>query len=368
MKSIIIGGGASGIATAIKIKQNNSDIDVIVLEHLDECLKKIYATGNGKCNLTNKSANGFEETKEFFSSLGLVMREDSVGRMYPYSSQASSVVDILRLWCDKLGIQIVTSCSIKKAEKLDNTFYVYTNKGIFESDSLVIATGGMSQSALGSDGSGYDLARGFGHSVTKLSPALVQLKSSSKHCRALKGIRTKCNIKIETNGEIVGEDFGELLFADYGISGIVVMNLSKYINEDALRDNKEKTVAVIDFVPEMSEDELKTHYDTFGSFEGILPHKLCSIISRQAEKEPHNMHRYIKNWRLIITGTKGYDFAQITQGGVPNSELDDSNMSTLCESLYIVGELTDNQFECGGFNLDYAFSSGIRAANKISEL
>jgi hypothetical protein len=192
------------------------------------------------------------------------------------------------------------------------------------------------------------------------------LKSSSKHCRALKGIRTKCNIKIETNGEIVGEDSGELLFADYGISGIVVMNLSKYVNDERLEKGRERTVAIIDFVPEMNEEQLRNHYDKFATFSGILPTKLCSVFERQADSNVDKIIKCIKSWRLIITGTKGFNFAQITKGGVPNAELKKANESIYHDALYIVGELTDNQFDCGGFNLDYAFSSGILTADDIN--
>ena len=145
------------------------------------------------------------------------MRQEESGRVYPYSNQASSVVDILNGACEKYGVNIVYDCECTKFEKIGNTYNVYSNKGIFTGDALVLATGGKSQSALGSDGSGYAIAKQFGHTITALSPALVQLNSSSRHCRALKGVRTKCMVKIETNGTVVGEEFGELLFADYGI-------------------------------------------------------------------------------------------------------------------------------------------------------
>lgn len=366
MNTIIIGGGASGIASAIKIKQNNPNIDVTILEHLEEPLKKIFATGNGRCNIANKNAKHYGEVADFLTSLGLVMREDEEGRMYPYSSQATTVVDILLTTCKNLGIKIINSCEIKRVEYLDSLFHIYTNMGIMECDKLVLATGGKSQSPLGSDGSGYTLAKQLGHKITDLSPALVQLKSSSKHCRALKGVRTKCNVKIEVNGEIAGEEFGELLFTDYGISGIVAMNLSRLVNDNRILHSQDKVVAVIDFVPEMREEQLKAHFDKFGSFVGILPQKLCTILAKQAENDGDKMAKYIKSWRIIITGTKGYDFAQITKGGVDNSQLNESNQSTINNNLYIIGELTDNQFECGGYNLTYAFYSGINAANSIT--
>ena len=156
------------------------------------------------------------------------------------------------------------------------------------------------------------------------------------------------------------------MFTDYGLSGIVVMNLSTFINDKRLQSGQDKTVAIIDFVPEMSEDDLKQHLKNFGSFAGILPQKLCSILEKQANGEADRMARCVKNQRIIITGTKGYDFAQITKGGVPNSELTDCNESKIIPFLYIVGELTDNQFECGGFNLTYAIYSGINAATDIT--
>ena len=365
MDVLIIGGGASGIVCAIRLKQNNPAIGVTVLEHLDEACKKIHATGNGRCNITNKNADGFETTASFFQSLGLLLRESGEGRMYPYSNQAASVVGVLLEACEKYGVTLVTDCHIKKAEKLDGQFNVFTDKGVFTADNLVLATGGMAQSALGSDGSGYALAKAFGHSVTELSPALVQLKSSSKNCRVLKGVRAKCCVKIETNGDIVGEDYGELLFTEYGISGIVTMNLSEKISDRRLKSGEDRCHAIIDFVPEISEEALVSHFETFGNFDGILPHKLCAVLQRQTDGDGVKTAQYIKHWKLIITGTKGYDYAQITKGGVPLGELKEGGESALCDGLYIIGELTDRQFHCGGFNLDAAFNSGIAAADKI---
>ena len=143
MNVVVIGGGASGIVCAIKTKLNNPDISVVVLEHLDIPCKKIYATGNGRCNITNKNAAGFETTKSCFEEIGLIMRESADGRMYPYSNQASGVVDTLISACKKLGIEIICSCNILRVENIAKTFNVYTDKGVFSSDVLVLATGGM---------------------------------------------------------------------------------------------------------------------------------------------------------------------------------------------------------------------------------
>lgn len=366
MDVIIVGAGAAGLACAIQIKKEQPSMRVTVLEHLAEPGKKLYATGNGRCNLTNTAANHYAATKAFFESLGLVLRESGEGRMYPYSNQAAGVVGTLLAACERYGVNIITDCNVYNAKKTGDLFTVYTAKGGKRCDCLVLATGGKAQPALGSDGSGYALAKGFGHTVTALSPALVQLTSSSKHCRALKGIRTKCRLSIEINGDIVASDSGELLFADYGLSGIVTMNLSRYVSDERLKKGIDKCLAVIDFIPEFTEEQLAAHLQRFGSAEGILPAKLCRILEKQADGNCAKTAHYAKNWRLIITGTKGYSFAQITAGGVSNEELDAHFASRRCEGLYIIGELTDNQFACGGFNLDFAFASGVRAADAIT--
>lgn len=365
MKTIIIGGGASGLACAIRIKQSDPSHQVTILEHLDTVGKKILATGNGRCNITNKNAMHYQITKEFFNSIGLIMREDDEGRMYPYSNQATSVLDILKLSCTNLGVKIICNCSVENIAHTGNIYNVYTNQGTFECENLILATGGKSQKALGSDGSGYQLAKSLGHSITPLSPALVQLKSSSRHCRALKGLRTKCNLKIEINGQTAGEEYGELLFAEYGISGIVVMNIAQLVDDNRLRNGDDKVIASIDFVPDMSKEDIIEHYNKFGSLMGILPERLCSILKKQSNGDIEKEAQYVKSWRIIITGTKGYDFAQITKGGVRNTELDENYQSILNKNLYIIGELTDNQFCCGGYNLDFAFSSGVIAADNI---
>ena len=363
---IIIGAGASGIACAIKLKQLIPESRVTVLEHLEEPCKKLYATGNGRCNITNTGAEGYAANKDFFESIGLILKPDSEGRMYPYSNQASGVVNVLLSACKKYGVNIITECNVYETERVSERFNIFSTKGVFTADFLVLATGGQAQQALGSDGSGYALARSFGHTVTPLSPALVQLVSSSKHCRALKGVRTKCLLGIEINGERKAEQYGELLFAEYGISGIVTMNLSQYVSDERLKSGQEKCIAVIDFVPDLSKEDLKNHLARFGSLEGILPAKLCAILSKQANGDEDKIVQYAKSWRLIITGTKGYGFAQITKGGVSLDELHFDRESRYCPNLYIIGELCDKQFECGGFNLDYAFSSGTKAAYAIS--
>lgn len=361
MTTIIIGAGAAGLAAAISLKQNLPDEKVIVLEQLPVAGKKILATGNGRCNLTNKNAEGYKNVKDFFSKIGLVLCEEDQGRIYPYSLKAQTVLDILLEACGKLDVEIITDCTVTEIEK---NLTVHSSKGIFKADSVIAATGGMAQKGLGSDGSGYSLLRPLGHSTTALTPALVQLTSSSKYPRAIKGTRTRCCLKIEINGVIKGSENGEILFTDYGLSGIAAMNLSYLVSENFAAKAPEKCVAVLDLVPDMNENDIYSYLKEFGSLCGILGRKLADIIKKQADGDFAKMAFFTKNWRLILTGTKGFDFAQITSGGIPISETD-SFESKFIKDLYICGELLDKQFPCGGFNLDFAWQSGINTANRI---
>lgn len=373
MSTVIIGAGASGLATAIKIKQNNPLEDVTILEKMDTIGKKILATGNGRCNLTNRNAsysssfassvlesNSVDDTLNFFSSIGLCTVEEDEGRIYPMSLQATTVLELLKSACKNLGVKIVTDIKINKIE---NRFLVITNKRTFKCENLVIATGGKASKNLGSDGDGYEILKSFGHTITPIYPALVQLNSSSKYCRALKGLRRKCNFSIEVDGKQVASEYGEVLFADYGVSGIVVMNLSHYVS----KNKGKKICAVLDLVPNMSESDIYAHLKAYGSLVGILGIKFAEIIEKQAESDFSKMAKYCKNWRLIITGTKGFDYAQVTLGGVNTNEFTKDCESKIIKGLFATGEVLDVSEKCGGYNLQWAWSSALAAANKIGE-
>lgn len=362
MNTVIIGAGASGLACAIRLKQNISNADVTLLERLEVPGKKILATGNGRCNITNTAAKGCKTTSAFFEGLGLMLRSEEGGRIYPYSQKAETVLAVLLDKCFELGINIITDCT---AERILPNLTVQTNKGAFKSDYTVVCCGGKAQSALGSNGSGYELLKKLGHSITPLCPALVQLKSSSKHTRAISGTRTKCRIALEINDEIKCEEYGEVLFTDYGLSGIAVMNISQTAAKNFSLPEPQKCIAVLDLVPEKSEEQLLKHIRNFGNLKGILGTKLDEITKKQAGGDFEKQVHTVKNWRLIITGTKGYETAQITCGGIPLSELDGCK-SRIIDGLYICGETADRQFPCGGFNLDNAWCDGIAAADDIA--
>ena len=363
-KVIIIGAGASGLACAIKIKQISKNTEVRILERLSSPGKKILATGNGRCNLTNTAAENFDETKEFFNSIGLMLSKPENGRVYPYSLKVETVLSVLLDECEKLGVKIITDCAVNAIIESKTRFTVKTSKGDFSTDFVVAAAGGKAQSALGSDGSGYSLLKPLGHSVTPLCPALVQLISSSKYPRAIKGTRARCGIKILIDGKNAAEEYGEVLFTDYGLSGIAVMNVSEVVSAAFINGEKPKCLAVLDLIPELSESEVLEHAIKFGSLKGILGTKLAAITEKQAGGDKELQAHTVKNWQLIITGTKGYDFAQITSGGIPLSEVENFE-SKKAKGLYICGELLNRQFKCGGFNLDFAWHSGIAAAKEI---
>lgn len=364
---IIIGAGASGLACAIRLKQNNRDTEVCVLERLDTPGKKILATGNGRCNITNANAEHSAEAKEFFGGIGLMLKELDEGRIYPYSLKAETVLSVLLDECEKLGVKIMTGCAVKAVLKKSNGFTVKTESDDFECGFVVFAAGGKAQSALGSSGSCYSILKSLGHSITPLFPALVQLTSSSKYPRAIKGTRTRCGIKILINGKESASEYGEVLFTDYGLSGIAVMNISAAVSGAFANGGNPKCLAVLDLIPELTESEVKSHIEKFGSLKGILGTKLCGIIEKQAGKGNATAQaKTAKNWQLIITGTKGFDFAQITSGGIPISETNNFE-SKKVKQIYICGELLDRQFPCGGFNLDFAWHSGIAAADSITK-
>ena len=364
MTTIIIGAGAGGLACAVRLKQNCPGCSVKVLERMHEPGRKILATGNGRCNLSNVSAPHSSQVVDFLNSIGVITRTDSEGRIYPYSNQASTVLEALTESCEKLGVEIITDCTV---ERIDSSLCVHTSKGEFYADSVVVAAGGKAQKNLGSNGSGYDLLKSLGHSITPLHPALVQLTSSSKYPRALKGHRVKCRMTVQLDSSDIKSEYGEVLFADYGLSGIVTMNLSDIVSKNFAKENPQKCHAVLDLVPDMSQEELERHIKNFGSLKGILGSALADIIEKQASADVHRQAQIAKNWKLIITGTKGFDYAQITGGGAELNEFDHYR-SKLVSGLYACGEVLDRQFECGGFNLNFAWFSGITVADEIASL
>lgn len=398
---IIIGGGAAGMMAGIQSAKAGAE--VTILEHTDRVGKKILATGNGKCNLTNLrqeatcyrcSQPGFpmqvigqfpvEKTLEFFSGLGILPKSKD-GYIYPNSEQASAVLDVLRMELAHRGIKVVCGCQvteIKRSKKKTDKWLVMTASGVCECDAVILATGSKAAPGTGSDGSGYELAGKMGHSIIPPLPALVQLRCKEKHYKQLAGIRTEARLWLYVDGKQVTEELGELQLTDYGISGIPVFQISRYAAA-ALAQGRKVTVR-IDYLPRMTEAETKQlleericsmGYKTWEEWmTGLLNKKLGSVLLNLAnirreervgdteERKIRDLFRQIKAYETVVTATNSYEQAQICCGGVDTAEVDPKTMeSGRSPGLYLAGELLDVDGICGGYNLQWAWSSGYVA-------
>lgn len=406
---IIIGGGASGLMAAIVAK--DFGMDVAIIEGNDRIAKKILATGNGRCNITNntisspfttfhsentdffwETLNSFtiEDTKSLFLSLGLPLTELENGKMYPRSLQASSVIDIFRMALDDKQIPLYTNCKVTSVDKKKN-FTLYTNNTEYEKFScnkLILSCGGKAASKTGSDGSGYKLSKSFGHNIIEPLPGIVQLKLDYPYLKALSGIKFDGSVIILVNDKAIRTERGEILFTDYGISGPPIMQLSYYASK-ALYNGSKVTLRVDMFPNESNEDVenfFATHFSIFNyreissSLIGVINKKLIPPILKDVGiKDIHlpcgnidwkyinRLIAKLKKWDFNCIGTNGFPNAQVTVGGVDTSEVNSTTLeSKLVRNLYFCGEILDVHGDCGGFNLQWAWSSGYVAGKSAS--
>lgn len=396
----VVGGGASGLVGAVFAKRLLKEKGkVVILERMDRIGKKILATGNGRCNFTNinTSVNNFYgrnadfveyalkkfnvyDTIDFFECLGIYPKEEENGKMYPYSGQASSVLDALRNEIERLGIEIVTGFEVKCVKKTGSGFRITSfSENTVVSDKVIIAAGGCASPNLGSNGTGFKILSDLGHSVTKLQPALVQLKTEKDMVKGLKGIKFDGKVSIVSGGRILGEEKGEVLFTDYGLSGPPIFQLSVIC---ALHKN---CSVILDFVPDLTEKEVYelllkrkknlSHLSMENYFVGFLNKRIGNVIAKKSgieklsfsvsglnEEILRRMSKNIKAMTFNIIGKNGWNNAQVTAGGVETAEFDSKTMeSNIVKGLYSSGEIFDIFGECGGFNLQWAWSSGALA-------
>ena len=388
----IIGGGAAGMAAALAASENK-DVEVVLLERQARVGKKLSATGNGRCNLTNLHANegGYHgedaefasfalekynvtETRNWFRSLGLFTVAEESGRVYPYSDQANSVVDVLRFALDRENIRLETGFEVEKVKKTDGVFRMEGTDGTVECDKLIIACGGLAGTKLGGSMSGYKLLRSFGHKCTKLRPTLVQLKSSWPGAASLKGVRANCHARILRNGELFAESRGELQFTEYGLSGPVIFEISRDVCSD-----RGEWICKLDLLPEIDENALKTellrrkktNLPVSELLTGILHNRLGRVltqsvgisgyvpVSQLEDYEFDAVCKAVKGFEVTLTEPMGMDSAQVTAGGIVTKEFNPETMeSKLVPGLYACGEVLDIDGDCGGYNLQWAWSSG----------
>lgn len=395
----VIGGGAAGMMAAITAAREGAK--VTIFERNDRVGKKILQTGNGKCNLGNRALSvecyhgtdlqwigkalerfDTEDTIRFFQSIGLMVKEKN-GYLYPVCEQAAAVLDVLRYELQALGVEIVFSCKITKVERMDSgKLLVSDGEKEWMLDAVIVTCGGKAAPATGSDGSGFKLAKKLGHTCTLTVPALVQLRCQETDIlKGIAGVRTDSEIRILCDGEEICRERGELQLTDYGISGIPVFQLSSSVNY-RLRERRE-CVAQIDFLPELSEEEYLKLQESrkllLGDrtaeefFTGILHKKLTSALLKLAgirlatpmreipEEKIRNFYGLCRNFRLHITESNPYENAQVSAGGVAVTEIKETMESKYCAGVYFAGEILDVDGRCGGYNLQWAWSSGYLA-------
>jgi predicted Rossmann fold flavoprotein len=398
-KIIVVGAGASGIAAALAAA--NSRADVTLLERMNRIGKKLLVTGNGRCNLENTNAKAEYYTGdrqrisevlknappkqiiEFFEGLGLLCKILPDGRVYPYCCQASMVVDILRLALERRNVKTECGCEIKSIVQNKNGFTVTAQDGReFSAQRVILSAGGKASPAQGSNGSGFSIAKELGHMVTTLYPCLVPLKCGGDVFPGLKGLRAEnCRAALYCGKKLLKEDTGEVLFTDSGVSGIPIFQLSTALG----CAGSSPVTLKLDFFPNMDLNEVKEHLLkrrkkfadlTLENFLlGTLAKKIayailkscgCAPLSRKVstltDLEISKTAQVLKGWSFTVTGTSGWNSAQVTGGGIPLSEID----TRTCESLrrrglYLCGEILDAVGDCGGFNLHWAWCTGLSA-------
>ena len=392
MRIGIIGGGASGMAAALSAAENTEN-HVILMERQARLGKKLSATGNGRCNLTNLGAmdGGYhgedpdfilpameaytvENNLEWFRHLGLYTVAEDSGRVYPYSDQAGSVLDVLRFALNQPNISVASGYEVERIRKTEQGFLITARMETLHVDRLIIACGGLAGTKLGGSMFGYRFLRGFGHHCTKLRPALVQIKTDWPGISALKGVRANCQVTVLKDGQVFAESLGEMQFTEIGFSGPVMYEVSRDVCQE-----KGQWICRMDFLPDMDLDTLKRELSrrrertmTAGDiFAGILHSRLGKVIIKHAdltENQPvssltdqdiHNAAWTAKHFEAGLTEPLGMDSAQVTAGGILTEEFNAHTMeSKLVPGLYACGEVLDIDGDCGGYNLQWAWSSG----------
>ena len=373
MKVIILGGGASGLMAALSAARDARNT-VTILERQSRVGRKLLATGNGRCNLTNLQLSparyhgqdpafaqaaltrfGVQDTLEFFRGLGLLTVAEDSGRVYPLSDQANSVLDVLRFAAEQAGVQTVCGFDAQSVRKKARGYQLTAADGAgYFADKLIIACGGCAGKALGGTMAGYDLLGQLGHSRTPLHPSLTQIRTDPAPIRGLKGVRADCHIRLRAGGRTVQEDAGEAQFTETGVSGPAAFTLSRQAGQaqeaelllDLLRAYPEPQVLALLAARKIALPQLAAE----DALAGVPDEALAALAKK------------IKNFALPVTGVSGFESAQVTAGGVRTAEFRaDTLESRLAPDVFACGEVLDIDGDCGGYNLQWAWSSGYVA-------
>lgn len=395
----VIGAGASGMPAAIQAASRQKK--VILVDKNDSPGRKILASGNGRCNIMNLGRPKYygntefaekvlkrcppEKIISFFHHYGLMITEENDGRMYPYSFQAASVLNVMKNAISITGVSMMTGFNILSVENNQNCFLIKgENNDTILSRKVVIACGGAAQPKLGGSSTGYQILHTLGHTIIPVYPSLVSLTTDKKSISGLSGIRSHCQITLIEKGKKIHSEKGEILFTDYGISGICVMQCARFTTD-------RNTYLEINFLYGLFDDidsvriELQRRSHMFPDFspirlfDGILPERISYAVLKQAgislrgetagsltDKELRQIAETVIHYKVIITGTRGMDYAQVTAGGADCNEFIPETMeSRISKGVYAAGEVLDVDGDCGGFNLMFAISSGIIAGESV---
>ncbi len=407
----IIGGGASGLIASIFAAKELNNGKIAIIERNERVGKKILSTGNGRCNFTNMNITkdryhgnnpqfamrvieefSLDKTLEFFNSIGILPRTEGKDKVFPNSLQAASVLDMLREKAKSSGVAEVCDFLCIDIKTNNGLFIVIsdTNRTI-KCKKVIVATGGMAAPNMGTDGKGYKLLEKFGHTKTKLSPSLVQLRCPPKSVSAMKGVKLDADIKVFSNDQFINSAYGELLFTEYGISGPAVFDISRSASV-ALNENK-RVYVLIDLMPMFTEEELYNHLVLRNrnlTAEIFLNGMINKLIGKQMMKKAgieklntsaenisdetlKKLAKILKNCRFEIIGTNPWNNSQVTAGGIQTFGFCNKTMeSKLFDGIYGCGEILDVDGDCGGFNLQWAWSSGavagMSAAKSLKEI
>lgn len=399
---VVIGGGASGLAAAIEAKSILPKARVVILEKLDRVGKKILATGNGRCNLSNQNIkaenyhgsvrnvmriiSSTPSAKDFFSSMGVICSADSKGRIYPRSNSATTVLTALKLRADELGIEIHCGFEVSFIEKRPECFRITASSGErIPCMRIIAAAGGYAAPQFGTDGSLIRIFRGRGCKTTKICPAVAPLRVKPELLRGLKGVRAKGKVSAYSGGKLLKEESGEIQFTDSSLSGICVFNMahlfSQYEGRLTLR---------LDLAEDMDEDQLcgylrimqyqRGTHSIEELLSGLFPKSLAVYLVKNASKRSMNdrisslrddelrqIARLIKSLEFDITGNASWKDAQATSGGISGECVDDGLRLISEKGIFLCGEMLDVDGDCGGYNLQWAWSSGITAGRSCAQ-
>ena len=359
MNIAIIGGGASGVLCAINLKKKHPNYNVTIYEQNSRLLKKVIKTGNGKCNILNKNINSeyyndfhlIDNHKDidvynYFTDLGLVLKELTLGRVYPYSEQASTVVNVLLDNINKLRINVSLNEGITDIKKDKDTFLITGNQ-VYTFDKVIIATGSKSQESTNI----YEILKKLSLNVTPLRPGLVSfdVKEKTKH---LSGLRVKTTATV--NNKTID---GEILFKDDGLSGILAFDISRFV--------KANDIISLDLMSEYDYNALRKIIKTPDSLMGIFPKMLALDIIDRSGSDISKIPNIIKNYTFTYLKSKGFNESQITIGGLNLNEIDNNFMVKKLNGLYVIGETLDVDGACGGYNLYFAWLSALACSNSI---